>query len=131
MLIAQIVPERKLITIQHDETIKNAAIIMKNEKVSSLLVKKDDEIVGIVTERDVVYSIANGIHYDEKVEKIMTKNLITIEANKDVSEAVILMLNKNVRHLVVKDKDNKIIGVISVRDLMRAFLETIIDLAVW
>ncbi|MEM3972449.1 MAG: CBS domain-containing protein [Saccharolobus sp.] len=108
---------RNPVMIKHSETIKEAAKVMKKEKVSSVLIHNDDNnIVGIVTERDITRAIADNLDLNLPVSKIMSSNLIFIESEKDVIDALILMLKNNIRHLVVKNKGN-IIGVVSIRDV--------------
>ncbi|MEM4042479.1 MAG: CBS domain-containing protein [Saccharolobus sp.] len=108
---------RNPVMIKHSETIKEAAKVMKKEKVSSVLIHNDDNnIVGIVTERDITRAIADNLDLNLPVSKIMSSNLIFIESEKDAIDALILMLKNNIRHLVVKNKGN-IIGVVSIRDV--------------
>ncbi|RMF31249.1 MAG: CBS domain-containing protein [Candidatus Nitrosothermus koennekii] len=99
------------ITIDSYKTIADAVKVMKDNNVTSLLVKNDE--LGIVTEKDILYkAIAEGMDLNSKVERIVSKPVITIDANAKVSEAIALMSKHNIRRLVVLD-NNKIIGIIT------------------
>ncbi|MEM0304975.1 MAG: CBS domain-containing protein [Saccharolobus sp.] len=112
---------RNPVMIKHSETIKEAAKVMKKEKISSVLIHDDNNIVGIVTERDITRAIADNIDLNLPVSKIMSSNLICIESEKEDIDALVLMLKNNIRHLVVKNKGN-IIGVVSIRDVSDSVL---------
>lgn len=101
-------------------TIKEAAKVMKTKKIGCLLVEKDNVIIGIVTETDIVRRlIAEGKDPEiTQVKIIMSSPLITIDAGKSIIDANDMMDKNNIRHLAVKE-DNIIIGVVSSRDMMR------------
>jgi signal-transduction protein with cAMP-binding, CBS, and nucleotidyltransferase domain len=116
MNIKQIIP-KSLVTINKDSSIKDAAIKMKENDVSSVLIIDEDKIIGILTERDIARAVADGKNFSEPAINLATKNLIRIDANKDIYEALDLMSINKVRHLVVREC-NRDIGVISMRDIM-------------
>ncbi|MEM0294314.1 MAG: CBS domain-containing protein, partial [Saccharolobus sp.] len=64
---------------------------------SSVLIHDDNNIVGIVTERDITRAIADNIDLNLPVSKIMSSNLIFIESEKEAIVALILMLKNNIR----------------------------------
>lgn len=101
-------------------TIKEAAKVMKTKKIGCLLVEKDNVIIGIVTETDIVRRlIAEGKDPEStQVKIIMSSPLLTIDAGKSIIDANDMMDKNNIRHLAVKE-DNIIIGVVSSRDMMR------------
>lgn len=101
-------------------TIKEAAKVMKTKKIGCLLVEKDNVIIGIVTETDIVRRlIAEGKDPEStQVKIIMSSPLLTIDAGKSIIDANDMMDKNNIRHLAVKE-DNIIMGVVSSRDMMR------------
>ncbi len=121
---------RPPIIIDGNNSIADACKLMKKESVGSLLVLLDGVAKGIVTERDVVYAIADGVPLTEKVSKIMSSNLVTVDSSTDVSDAALIMTSRKIRHLAVVE-DGKIIGVISLRDVARALGLVTADLSVW
>jgi signal-transduction protein with cAMP-binding, CBS, and nucleotidyltransferase domain len=106
-------------TIRHDATIQEAARRMRDERVGSLLVERDGQIVAIVTETDIVRKAsARGADLGkEKIEAIMTAPVATIEILRTPQDAHDMMGDLGVRHLGVTDK-GKIVGLLSVRDLL-------------
>ena len=111
--------EKNIITIEESSSIKNAAKKMDEANIGSILVTKNDEPIGIITERDFVRRYAvMGISLLNPVEDIMTVPLITIDPNDTIWEAAELMKIHNIHKLpVIKDK--KIVGIITNSDLVK------------
>jgi len=107
--------------VPHTATIKQVAAKMKSDKIGSLFVEKKKELVGIVTETDVVRkAVATGANLGKvTAEKIMSAPIVTIESGRTVNDASDLMGDRGVRHLGVTE-GGKIVGVVSVRDLLVA-----------
>lgn len=123
---------RKPVTASSKITIRQAAEVMKKEGVGSIVISDDNYTpIGIVTERDIVYAVADGISLDSTIDQIMSQNPVTIDADADISEAVALMSSRGIRHLVVVNKEGKIVGVISIRDVVKAVGSIALDLAFW
>ncbi|MEW9491351.1 MAG: CBS domain-containing protein [Candidatus Aramenus sulfurataquae] len=129
MIIKDLVT-RAPISIDGNSSIVDACRLMKKESVGSLLVLIDSVARGIVTERDVVYAIADGVPLTEKVLSIMSSNLVTVDSTTDVSDVALIMTSRKIRHLAVVE-GGKIIGVISLRDVARALGLVTADLSVW
>ncbi|MDF0667252.1 MAG: CBS domain-containing protein [Nitrospira sp.] len=103
-------------------SIASAARTMRQARVGSLLVKKGKQLVGIVTDTDIVRrGVASGKPLGKlTVEKIMTAPICTIEGSETIDDAQDMMAELGVRHLGVT-KNDEIIGVVSVRDLLRHY----------
>jgi CBS domain-containing protein len=115
---------KNLETIQEVVSVQEAAKKMKEKNVSSLVVvDNQNKPQGIVTERDLVRKACiNDIRTSSvNVREIMSSPLITIDSNSSASIAVDMMVQNNVRHLLVVDKKNndvsKPIGIITPLDL--------------
>jgi CBS domain-containing protein len=100
-------------------SIVSAAKTMRTARVGSLFVKKGKQLVGIVTDTDIVRrAVASNKNLGKMpVEKIMTTPICTIEGNQPVDEAQDMMGDLGVRHLAVTQA-GAIVGVISVRDVL-------------
>jgi len=100
-------------------SIASAAKTMRSARVGSLFVKKGKQLVGVVTDTDIVRrAVASGKPLGKlTVEKIMTKPICTIEGSQSVDDAQNMMADLGVRHLGVT-QSGAIVGVISVRDLL-------------
>lgn len=119
------------ISVEIDDSIKGAATVMNRENIGSVVVTDEGKVQGIVTERDILRAIADEIDLNMPVSMIMSKNLITINADQDVSEAAALMMQKGIRHLIVVDSNGSLVGVVSIRDVLKALGKLVLDLTVW
>jgi CBS domain-containing protein len=110
----------EIYSITSERSVKAAAEEMAESEIGSLLVNREGDYIGIITEGDIVRKVvAKGMDPSTlSVEKAMTSPLITIEVDRSIVDANDLMEKKKVRHLGVTKK-GKIIGVISVRDLLQ------------
>jgi CBS domain-containing protein len=119
---------KKLVTIKESASVQEAANKMKEKNVSSLVVVDENgRPLGLITERDLVRKICIRDVYTSKVinKDIMSSPLITVKSKSLSSEAVDIMLQNNVRHLLVIDNEssedvNKPIGIITPLDFTRS-----------
>jgi len=110
---------RAPITIQPSNTIQEAAIRMRDERCSCLLVVEKETLVGILTDRDLRSRvIAEGQSYDTLVHSVMTPSPLSIESSFSAFDAMLLMSRKNIRHLPVLS-DGKIAGCITNTNLIQ------------
>ncbi len=104
-------------TIAADATFADAAKVLHDNRISSVIVLGDGGPAGIVTERDVVNVVAEGVDPGSvSVGERMTKDLATVDPRTDVAEAAHLMAERGIRHLPVVDK-GELAGIISIRDV--------------
>lgn len=114
---------REVRTIRLDASLTEAASLMRSARIGALLVVDEGAAcVGMVSETDLVRkAMAAGLNPDqERVRKIMSSPLITIEIDRSAHEASDLMAENGIRHLPIT-QDGRIVGIISVRDLLRYF----------
>ena len=107
-------------TIDSDAPVQQAAQQMATKKVGALLVRQDDALKGIVTERDLVQKVLSEEEdaYALTTKAVMNHPLIGIDINRTIHDASDLMAEKWIRHLPVTE-NQKIVGILSVRDLIR------------
>jgi CBS domain-containing protein len=113
------VPREKFITVERDTDAQTAARIMRDRGIGSLFVTNRKEIVGILTDTDMVRRVvAAGVGtLTTTAEQIMSAPIMTIEEGKTLLDANDLMAQSHLRHLGVT-RDGKLVGMISVRDLV-------------
>lgn len=113
------VPLEKLVKIDRDENVRVAAQLMRDRDIGSVLVTRGDDVIGIVTDTDMVRRVvAAGMDPARTtVEQIMSAPITSIEAEKTLLDANDLMAREHVRHLGVT-ANGKLVGMISVRDLV-------------
>ncbi|MBJ7536489.1 DUF294 nucleotidyltransferase-like domain-containing protein [Marinomonas transparens] len=110
---------RPPISIHAEANIRMAAQIMTEKRVSSLLITENDELVGILTDRDLrTRAVAKGLAYDTPVANIMTNNPLVMDSGDYASEAVLKMMARNIHHIPII-KNNRPIGVISTGDIVQ------------
>jgi CBS domain-containing protein len=107
--------------IEPTTTLKEAAQRMKTLDVGFLPVSEKDRLVGTVTDRDIaIRSVAEGHNVSKtKVSEIMTRDVFCCYDDQDVAECGRLMQEKEVRRMLVLDRDEKMIGVVSLGDIAR------------
>tara|TARA_B100000315_G_scaffold8245_1_gene8161 strand:+ start:13473 stop:13862 length:390 start_codon:yes stop_codon:yes gene_type:complete len=102
-----------------DASVKDVAKTMAEKKVGSVLIEDSGNLIGIVTETDIVRKVVGQdvSLQDTLASKIMNAPVLTIDAEATILDANDMMDKHNIRHLAVKEEDN-IVGVISVRDII-------------
>jgi len=117
MLVRDIM-NKNVVTTKPDITVKEAAAIMSRYHIGSIVVLDNEKIVGIITERNILVSIADGRDPElTTIEEIMAKKVITIEPDKTIDDAVGLMAEKKIKKLPVVDGD-KLVGIITASDII-------------
>lgn len=117
--VVEALMSKKIYSIASEKSVLEGAKEMARREIGSLLVIREGEYIGIITEVDILRKVvAKGVDPAAvSVEAVMTSPLITVEADLPVVDANDVMEKKKVRHLGVT-RDRKIIGVVSVRDFL-------------
>jgi len=105
----------KAIVINHDMNLKEAARLMSENNIGSLIAIKKDEIAGIITEHDIV---KNANNLDKKVSSVMAKQVVTIEQNETLDAAAETFSKNKIKRLPVVNDNHKLVGVITVTDII-------------
>lgn len=108
------------VVVSPETNLKKCAEIMAKNKVNSLLVKQDGTLLGIVTDEDFVRkAVINNLNMDQtKASDIMINEVVTIEPDKDIRDAIKLMSDHNIRQLPVVN-NNELVGLLTWKDIMR------------
>jgi len=115
--------KRKPLVITEDRPLIEAIDIMARENVGAVVIVEDlnsMRLRGIVTERDVIRALSRRLPLDTPVGKVGTVGPRVVKARFDdsVSTVASLMVEYRVRHVVVVDENDAVVGVISIRDLL-------------
>ena len=114
-----------LIALSPNNTVQEAVSLMATRKIGAVVITTDDQLKGIFTERDVVLRVVSArLNPDETpLEQVMTPNPYTISLTDNAIEALQIMQTNHFRHLPVLDQEDKVVGIISVRDLFAVVIE--------
>lgn len=109
----------KPVVVKPSTTIQEIAAVMDKNHVGSILVEENGEVLGIVSEQDIVRkAVSKKMDPATKVSEIMEKKLITIDPSKDIYEAITIMRDYNIRHLPVMDNE-VLTGLITSKDILK------------
>lgn len=115
------------VTESPSDSLRSAADTMWRQQTGSLLVMDGDDLVGIITERDVMKAVGQGRPADSTpVSDVMTRDVLTITPDTTAHEAARHMAARWIRHLPVVDS-GRVVGVVSQRDLVGVFAALVPD----
>lgn len=106
------------ITIELDNKVKEAKRLLSYHNIGRLLVTKDNKLIGIVTDGDLVIEH----NQDAPLKDFVTENLITINENQDIIAAAKIMTEHQISGLPVMDDNQKMVGIITVEDIIYRYL---------
>lgn len=111
---------KDIVKINYDRTISDAIKLIVNKKIGCLLITKFNLVVGIITEKDLVYRVLiEFFDYDKvKISDVMTTPIFSISSEKSLVEAANVMIKYKIRHLPVID-NNKLVGLITSTTLLK------------
>jgi CBS domain-containing protein len=112
-------PPGELLSVDPETTVAEVARRMRKGDSDSVAVLSEGRLVGIITERDLVKAIADGVDAQQvRADVVMTADPATVDADEDVAVVAVKMVRLGVRHLPVLNKAGKPIGVVSARNLV-------------
>ncbi len=106
-------------TIDADQTVEYAARMMKQENVGLAPIVEGDRLVGTLTDRDIVVRVVVEGRDPKtvKVRDVASKDIVTIDPQQDLDEALRLMASHQVRRLPVVEEDGRVVGVLAQADV--------------
>lgn len=113
-----------IFSIGPNESVFDALRLMANKEIGALLVMESDCLVGIISERDYARKIIllGRTSRQTKVKEIMSYPVHTIHPDQTVEEAIVSMNSNQIRHLPVSEDGKHVLGVISIKDLLRSII---------
>lgn len=114
---------KDVVSVAPETTVREAARKMRDSKIGALLVMRDERLVGILTERDVLNKVVADYRDPDEVQvrEIMTRDVVVIKPGRSVRDAMRIVTQKHLRHLPVVDND-QLIGMVSGGDLTRSIV---------
>ena len=112
-------PPGRLLSVDPQTSVADVARQMKADDSDSVAVMSEGRLVGIITERDLVRAIADGIDPRQvRADVVMTADPATVDADEEVAVVAVKMMRLGVRHLPVVNKAGKPVGLVSARNLV-------------
>jgi CBS domain-containing protein len=112
-------PPGRLLSVAPDATLSEVAKQMRVHDTDSVAVMADEKLLGIITERDLVRAIADGVNPQQaRADVVMSANPSTVSPDEDVSVVAVKMMRLGIRHLPVVDEEGTAIGLLSARELI-------------
>ena len=112
-------PPGQLLSVGPETSVAEVARRMRTGDLDCVAVMSEDRLVGIITERDLVRAIADGLDPQQaRADLVMTADPATVDADEDVAMVAVKMMRLGVRHLPVVNKSGKAIGLVSARNLV-------------
>lgn len=111
-----------VVTILPDATVRELVALLRERNVGAVVVSTDRTTIdGIVSERDVIRSLAGGAAVlDESVASIMTSDVHTCAAGDPVQSLMVVMTERRIRHLPVVDERGALHGIVSIGDVVKS-----------
>jgi CBS domain-containing protein len=111
------------VTVEQHDSLRDVAKELAANEIGVVLVSSPLGPVGVISERDLVGVLAIGGDVErEQVKTVMSVDLVTAPATDSIAVVGRLMIDAGVRHVVIRDDDGRIIGVVSARDVLDAVL---------
>jgi CBS domain-containing protein len=112
--------KRPPLTVTHEATLLDVVKLMATHNVGLVVVVDETwRPLGVVSERDVIRALARGVQLSTKAIEVGTRgDLLTAKAEDDIYSTIKKMREKGTRHILVVDDAGKLVGVVSIRDLI-------------
>ena len=117
--------KRKCFTLSENDTLKTISEKLQKHNIGAMpvLSTQDNNVIGIVSERDLArYIFNNEFKNDLPVTKIMSKNLITCNINTSVTELMEIISNNKIRHIPIME-EKKLLGMVSIGDVLNYIID--------
>ena len=108
---------KNIISCNIDSSVSEVSKLLKEYNIGFIPIKDNNEYVGVITDRDISLIIPNLKTINDSIKPYITNNIISININSNIDDALDLMSKEKVKRLLAKEKDS-IIGVLSISDIL-------------
>jgi CBS domain-containing protein len=121
---------RNVVTAEPEETLAVVALRMQERNVGTVVVVEKQRPVGIVTDRDLALALgAQGVSLQAQVQKVMTRHVLAIPEDTGIYTATKFMREREVRRLPIVDREDRLVGIVTLDDLLRFLGRELYNLA--
>ena len=113
------IASRDVISFKMDCNVKEAAKKLTDNEIDGAPVMKDGKVVGVFTVTDLVKAIANDEN-DKTVGELMSTNVVIVNEDLKIANAIEVMLKKSISRLIIADNDNNLLGIVTRTDLIES-----------
>lgn len=106
---------KNIVVIDLDTKIEEIAKIMLEKDIGFVPISKQNKIIGVLTDRDIVTKII--ANKDDKIEGYINRNIISLNINDSIENAIQLMGNKKIKRLLIEN-NNTLVGILSISDII-------------
>jgi len=108
-------------TVTTGSTVAEAARLMRDQDTGVVPIVEGERLIGVITDRDIAVTVVAGGKDPQstKVDEAASKNLVTVDPQQDLDEALRLMAEHQVRRLPVTEEDGRLVGIIAQADVAR------------
>jgi CBS domain-containing protein len=108
-------------TVTTGSTVAEAARLMRDQDTGVVPIVEGEKLIGVITDRDIAVTVVAGGKDPQstKVDEAASKNLVTVDPQQDLDEALRLMAEHQVRRLPVTEEDGRLVGIIAQADVAR------------
>ena len=119
-VLVEDVMNTRVVTVFESTSINEAARVMRRNGVGCVVVKKDSDVLGIVTERDVIRTIGSGESESSAVSILASKPVVVIDPKDSVTDAARILAEKGIKRLPVVD-GKELVGILTSTDLVEFY----------
>jgi CBS domain-containing protein len=122
MLLVKHIMLTKVVTASPNMTVKETIEMLYEKHIGCVVaIDEDKKCIGIFTERDAIRLVAKNVQLDQPLDKVMTKNVITVTEDSSINEVRRIICAHRIRHLPVVNQKGRFVGLLSVRDALDQF----------
>ncbi len=120
--VKEVVKHGDVVYCNPNDTVLDAVKKMHSHKVGSVLVMEGAKLVGIFTERDLVRIVSEGGDLSLRLSDAMSRNVLYAHPEENLLSVGMRMIENWIRHMPVIDSEGRVVGVLSMRDVLRRLL---------